>query len=96
MKMRKLSYLVSIAGVVACASSAYAASKPKAISYQDASEFERSLLARTAVLPPPPEKLYVQQRLSGVRHVVEREQIRLLHRLANRGRACGSGLRDDT
>ena len=44
MKMRKLSYLVSIAGVVACASSAYAASKPKAISYQDASEFERSLL----------------------------------------------------
>lgn len=60
MKMGKLSCLVSIAGVVACATSAYAASKPKAISYQDASEFERSLLARTAVLPSPPEKLYVQ------------------------------------
>ena len=60
MKMRKLSYLVSIASVVACATSAYAGSKPKAINYQEASEFERSLLARPAAAPPPPEKLYVQ------------------------------------
>lgn len=34
MKMRKLSYLVSIASVVAGATSAYSASKPKAINYQ--------------------------------------------------------------
>lgn len=83
MKMRKLSYLVSLASVVACTTSAYAGSKPKAINYQEASEFERSLLARPTAAPPPPEKLYVQPanktepcKLPTTRHQLERPNFR--------------------
>lgn len=60
MKMRILSHLASFAVLIACTTSGNAASKPKAISYQEASEFERSLLTRETVPPAPPEKLYVQ------------------------------------
>lgn len=60
MKMEKLVYVASFAALIACTTPGYAASKPKAISYQEASEFERSLLAREATPPAPPEKLYVQ------------------------------------
>lgn len=51
---------MSIASVISCISSAYAAPKPKRINYQEASEFERSLLAKPAAPPAPSEKLYVQ------------------------------------
>lgn len=58
--MRKLFYLAPIAALMACSTVGYAASKPKKISYQEASEFERSLLARESAPPTIPEKLYVQ------------------------------------
>lgn len=60
MKMKKLVYIAPISALIACATPGYAGSQHKAISYQEASEFERSLLAREATPPALPEKLYVQ------------------------------------
>jgi hypothetical protein len=82
--MRKSFQFAAFAALIACTTSGYAAPKPKAISYQEASEFEQSLLARQAVAPAPPEKLYVQPankaepcKLPTTRNQLERSNLRV-------------------
>lgn len=55
--MKKNLLLTTCAVLVGCATST---PKPKAISYEEASSFERSLLAQELVLPKKPESLYIQ------------------------------------
>ena len=55
--MKKTLLFTACLVLVGCATSI---PKPKAISYEEASSFERSLLARELVLPKEPEPLYIQ------------------------------------
>jgi hypothetical protein len=51
---------IALIALVSCATAAQAASRPKTISYDEASAYERALLAQPASSPTRPQKLYVQ------------------------------------
>lgn len=60
MNMKKLFPFAAFAVLAGCATPGQYASRPKAISYEEASAFEHLLLARKSAAPEEPEKLYTQ------------------------------------
>ena len=60
MKMKKLVPFVACAALAVSATLGHSASRPKSISYKEASAFEQSLLAQESPAPNIPEAIYIQ------------------------------------
>ncbi len=60
MNMKKIFPLAALTVLTGCTTLGQHTFQPKAISYEEASAFERSLLAQESAIPEPPEKLYIQ------------------------------------
>lgn len=60
MNLKKLIPLAAFAALVSCATPGQHASQPRVLGYEEASAFERSLLARESTPPEEPKVLYIQ------------------------------------